>query len=218
MASIFTVTTAASDRSLLTIGQLRDAVGAVDKTQDARLRDLGRRATGAIMRACCIRGAGVTPPTLRKESLAETFRLEHRTEKLVLSRRPILSIASITENGTALDASQFEIEAEAGIVHRLDAAGGRRPWAYNSGHLNFRAAITIALAYEAGWDIVPDELALAVSLLVKHLSDLAGQEANVQLEISDGFGRTGYFHGPNDQKLLPTNVAELLAPFKNQPF
>ena len=72
MNSILTVTTAATDRALLTTAELRDAVGA--SLNDPQLMTLGNRVAGAIARACGVAEAGTIPVTLRLETLTETFR------------------------------------------------------------------------------------------------------------------------------------------------
>jgi hypothetical protein len=101
MNSILTVTAAASDLTLLTPTELRAAIGLdmEDTSQDTALGVLGTRVAARIVAACRVAAAGATPPTLRSETLSETFRLNGgtRTGKLILSRRPVTAIGSVVE-------------------------------------------------------------------------------------------------------------------------
>src|SRR6185312_7968968 len=103
MYSTFTVTTPASELSLLTVEELRAAVGVTDASQDDALTALGARLSASIAKQCGVASDGVNPATLLSETCTEVFRPTRFQQDLVLSRRPVTSITSVTENGTALD-------------------------------------------------------------------------------------------------------------------
>ena len=92
-----------SDRSLLTLAQLRAAVGVENGSKDAALIDLGNYVAVLIAQACRVATAGGIPPTLRLETVVETIVLGTRSEWLDLARCPVTTINSVIENGTEID-------------------------------------------------------------------------------------------------------------------
>jgi uncharacterized phiE125 gp8 family phage protein len=207
MSSILAITVAAADRSLLTVEQLRAAVGVQGAGEDSALRDLGARAAATITRACKLKAGGTTPPTLRSESITQAFSLCARADAVVLARKPVSAITSVTENGTTLDEAAYELDAAAGMLYRL-CSSKRRPWTYGRW-----GELKIVVAYTAGWDTVPDDLVRAAQRLVKHFYDTDGQEANLRIDYNEGVNRTEFFAAPGDT-LLPGDVDALLGPYK----
>lgn len=117
----FAVTVAADDLTLLTAQQLRMAVGlsADDESKDAVLTPLGLQIASEIAAAAKIAKGGF-PITLRAESCRATFYLRRRTDKLILPRRFVSSIASVVECGDTLDpAVDMLLEGEAGLLSRM---------------------------------------------------------------------------------------------------
>ena len=56
-----------------------------------------------------------------KETLVDTFRIEGMAaSRLLLSRRPVVSIASVVEDGITLATSQYEVDPISGLLLRLD--------------------------------------------------------------------------------------------------
>src|SRR5690348_6633732 len=107
MLSRFSVTTPATDLSLLTIAELRAAVGATDSSQDAELMVMGRRVSTSIARRCNVVSDAANPPTLLSETCTEVFRWDG-CGPLRLSRRPVTSVVSVTIGGDAVDAADYE--------------------------------------------------------------------------------------------------------------
>jgi hypothetical protein len=162
------VTTPAADRQLLSMAELRTAAKTTSRADDANLKLVGLQIANAIAGICKVVSSGGNIPTLRKETLTETFRLASpgdpivggafrftrhsftTCETITLSRRPILSIASVTEWGCVLDPCQYEVDSGAGTITRLyhDRYGHWRPG-------------KIVVVYDGGWDTVPDDLKLA---------------------------------------------------------
>lgn len=209
MTSILAVTTAATDKTLLTIEELRAAAGLAsgDTSQDARLTTLGARVAAAIARACRVRSGGIAPPTLRAETLTESFRPAAPLGELLLSRRPISTITSITIDGVALTADQYERDDAAAILYREE--GGRRTcWPCSK----------IVVVYVAGWATVPDDLQLAASKLagIYYFSD--GADPNLRSEeLPDvyrvTYGRPGD-NGAGGDQVLPAEIEALLGPYR----
>lgn len=153
MRNLFTVTTANSD-PLLTTAEARAAVGITDASRDADLTRLVARISAAIYRASKVRTDGVRAPTLLSESVTETFRrttIEACDQKsLLLSRRRISEIETITEGTTELVDADFEYDAASGELFRL---GSSDVTSWPSG--------LITVEYIAGFTTIPDDLKLA---------------------------------------------------------
>lgn len=207
MRSLLTVTTAAADRSLLTIEELRAAVGVTDGSKDAALTSLGLRVSASITAACKVWPAGATPPTLREEVLTETYRHRDRHAQLRLSRRPIVSITSITEDDTALTPDEYEVDPTTGIISRLDA-----DWPLQ--WLPWRACL-ITVVYTAGWATVPDDLKLAAVKLATTFWTEAGRDPNLRRVEVPGVLLREYWVPPTTDPAFPQEVIDLLSPYMN---
>lgn len=208
--TFITVQTPATDRGLLTIEQLRAAAGVPDDyADDATLLALGARVSSAIAKACRVVQGGVTPPTLRKETIVETFRRisywargswpfadsESQRQTIVLSRFPCVSISSIVVDGTTLDPSEYELRPAEGIVARIS---GGQPTAW----LNWKIVVT----YDAGYQTVPDDLVLIASQLVQILWYQNQRDPNMRSQSVDGVGRDEWFANPHLGDLVPPSL------------
>ncbi|EHK56907.1 hypothetical protein [Allomesorhizobium alhagi] len=202
MRSILTVTTPAADRNLLSVAELRAAVGVSDSSRDAELAIVGARVAATIARICRVATAGATPATLREEVLSETFRLDRSADCLILSRLPVSSVASVTEDGTAVDAADYEVDASPGMLLRLS---GDDPACWRCGK--------IVVAYTAGWATVPDDLKDAAARMVRIFSADATQEPGLKRENIPGLIEKEWWVAPADDPLAPADVIELLGPY-----
>jgi hypothetical protein len=203
MYSTFTVTTPASKLSLLTVEELRAAVGVTDSSQDAALTTLGLRLSASIAKQCGVASDGVHPATLLSETCSEVFRPARHQQDLVLARRPVSAITSVTENGMALDIADYEIRRGSGILTRLS---GDRFSCFPCGK--------IAVVYEAGFETAPDDLKLAASKLASALYSETARDPNLKrVDIPDVEERE-YWVGPSDDPLLSAEISDLLAPYR----
>jgi hypothetical protein len=161
MRNLFTVTTANSD-PLLTTAEARAAVGITDTSRDADLTRLVARISAAIYRASKVRTDGVHAPTLLSESVTETFRSTTfetcGLKSLLLSRRRISDIETITEGTTELVDADFEYDAASGELFRL---GSSDVTVWPSG--------LITVEYIAGLIAPSDDLKLAAETWLRAL-------------------------------------------------
>lgn len=161
---MFQVITPADDRNLLTMEELRSAVGLAitDNTQDEKLEALGLRVSAMISAACQVAGDGINPPTLLMEGCIETLRHEGCWRYLYLSRRPIAQVISVEERGVVLtDGDDYEVDAAAGRILRLTSGD---PLAWPEGK--------IVVSYDAGYEAIPDDLkAIAAQLAGGYWAD-----------------------------------------------
>ena len=203
MYSTFTVTTPASELSLLTVEELRAAVGVNDSSQDAALTALGLRLSASIAKQCGVASDGVHPATLLSETCSEVFRPTRHRQDLILARRPVGEITSVSENGTVLDAADYEIRRGSGILTRLSGDS-----------LSCFPCGKIAVVYEAGFETAPDDLKLAASKLASALYSETARDPNLKrIDIPDVEERE-YWVGPSDDPLLSAEISDLLAPYR----
>lgn len=194
---------------LVDIARLRLAAGLAisDAARDAELQLLGLRLSAEIVQACRVATANGGEPTLRRETLEETFRVP-RTSALLLSRRHQVEIASITVGGALVPGHLYWVDEESGVVRRVCGSG----W--------YTGVITVT--YAAGFDTVPDDLAGAVADLAKYRLSEASRDPLVRGESSEVPGvmteRTDYWVGsvPGQKSgSLPASVSSQLRRYKN---
>jgi len=149
MRQSFTVTVPADDLSLLTTAQLRQAAGLAtgDTSRDPELTQLGLRISAEIATACQIASDGLNPPTLRSETIVETYWHGAHCDGVMLARRFVSAVSAVDECGTTIIADDYLIEREAGIIARLSSS---RPWHWARGALS--------ITYVAGFTDVPADL------------------------------------------------------------
>lgn len=155
---MLTVTTPATDALLMTQEQMRLVAGlaANDASQDDALALLNARISAEVCDACGIAIAdNGKEPTLRQETLTETFRCAS-SGPLILSRRHNVEIVSVSVDDEVLDPTGYEVEAESGLLHRLDRQ-----------HLSYWRGSAITVVYKAGFAAVPPVLVGAASDLIR---------------------------------------------------
>lgn len=143
---MLTITIAADDTMLLTIEQLRASAGlaADDATQDASLEIIGARISAEICSACAVEVGNGGDPTLRRETVSETFRRRGQGGPLFLSRRHQIEITTITDEGGAVVSSDnYDVNSESGMIDNISGC-----W----------PSATYTVVYEAGFDDVPADL------------------------------------------------------------
>jgi hypothetical protein len=192
--SNLTVTTPAAALDLTTIETVRGELNLPDNAHDERLKTLITQASDVVARYC--------NRTFGNETVTETFRLDVSQLEIVLSRFPVISITSITENGTALTPSDYELDAPRGIITRLH---NDRPC--------FWSRWKIVVVYSAGFDLLdhlPHGVERAAIQLVKSWFLGGTRDPLLRSESVNEIGTTSY----RDDE-LPPDVRLLLAPARN---
>lgn len=198
--SRFSVTTPATELSLLTIAELRAAAGVSDSSQDTKLFGIGRGASTALARRCAIIDDGVNPPTLLQETCTEIFRWTG-CGPLRLARRPVTSITSVTIDGNVSDAADYEV------------VGGRNLYALSSDEITDWAAGKITVVYVCGYEPAPSDLKLAASKLVTALNAEAARDPSLKREDVPGLMEREYWVAPSDDPFLSKEIDDLIAPY-----
>lgn len=203
---MLTVQTPASDRTLVTLDELRTALGLAADTYETELTALNEQIADTLADWCGLAKADGVPPTFRVETLVETFRLEEEACHLILARRPIVSVASIVEWGVTLTTNDWE--KDGGLLYRLDGNDCRWEW----------PEAKIVVTYTAGWSTVPTDLKLAATKLARLLwgEDGPGAQApGLKRERIDGVIEREWWVAPASDPLLSAEIAELLTPYRN---
>lgn len=205
---MLTVQTPAADRGLLTIEELRAAAGVTGTAQDQALLAQGLRVADMMAREAGIEVAGVTPPTFRAETLVETFRRPLCCE-IILARRFVTEVVAISEDGQALDAAAYELDAAAGMLRRID--GGRSSmWRCD-----------VSVTYKAGFAAVPEDLKQLAIWAFREMRSADGRDPLLRSETTDGVGRWDWQMGGSGRgsgSPLPPMVVDGLAPYRSVAF
>ncbi|MFN4283513.1 MAG: phage head-tail connector protein [Alphaproteobacteria bacterium] len=113
MRSIVTVISANSTRDLTTLARVKAELAITGTSLDTVL--------GYLITSVSRAAESYLGRTLRRETLSETFRLDgaDRCEALVLDRRPVSSITSVTVDSVSQDAATWELDGGSGLLYRL---------------------------------------------------------------------------------------------------
>lgn len=195
---MLTISSPNTDRSLLTLAELRAAAGVSDSSQDATLVPLGNYISATITKACKVAKAGAIPPTLRLETVTETFRLKTAQRNLVLARRPVVAITSATFSDDSVD---YEVDEAAGILYQL-SGDDYIDWGIGP------AEIT----YSAGWSTVPDDLKYAAIRFVKSEISVANRDPTLKRLKIEGVSEREWWipDNPNVDSIVPPDVMDIL--------
>jgi len=214
------VTTPASDLHLLTDAERRVAAGLQpdDASQDIELDARSLTVSANIANECRVAVGRGADPTLKKETLTETFYGVHN-EVLRLARRHNINIASLTVDGAVLPAPQYLVDVESGVLTRLSTDGQSvMDW----------VASKIVAVYDAGLpDPIPGDLKQAAkdyfqSITMELTRDPSVTSESVEVpgletrRIDYGgrslFARAGNVATPTT---LPPGIGTLLTRYRN---
>lgn len=183
----------AATGDLTTLAAAKRDLGVTDTAQDPRIADLIREASDLVAQWCNRSGFG-------RETLRQTARLTSPVDVLVLQRDLGAVVSSVTEDGVALTAADYERGGV--LLYRLRDAI-RLPW----------TARTVVIEYQAGFvlpDDVPPALERACLDLLAGLWHGQGRDPAVRNETTEGVGAVGYFeHRVDTLPLPPDRLAAL---------
>lgn len=204
MDSILTITSAASTHDLTVIATAKLELGLSDASQDDELQRLITEASDQIAAYC--------NTVFAKQSYSEVFRRVRCRDRLLLSRTPVDTITSVTVDGSALEAAEYEVDAESGILYRLES-DDRYVWSGDK----------ITVAYSAGYTLLTDlpyTVERACLDLVKRRYYAKTRDPSLRsLDIPD-VGREDYWGGASLEIIggLPADIARSLDAFRAYSF
>jgi hypothetical protein len=204
MDSILTVVTPADSQDLTTLATVKAELEITDISQDVQLALFIDQASGECATYC--------KRVFGEETVSEQFRLgqgsrlhrRSRTEELILTRYPIASITSITEeDGTVLvEDVDFEIDPDRGIAWRL--SGTER--------CGWRRGKTVVV-YVGGYELLdslPQTIERACIELVKTYYFASSRDPALRQISLPGVGERQYWVGPKGEPALPSAVTDRL--------
>lgn len=206
MRSIATVTTAATVTRLTTLATVKEELSITTSADDAVL---GRKIDEATSEIEAHLGR-----SFRRETLTETvWGTDGCADYLVLARAPVVSVTSVTVDDVLIAASEYRLDGEAGILHRLDASGYPSFWSWCK---------SIVIVYAAGY-LLPGESgrtlpyaleAGALSLMASYWQS-RGRDPMVKSEEVPGVQSVQYWVGSvGESGDLPPDVVTKIAPFR----
>lgn len=204
MISTLEIVTPADTQDLTILATVKTRLGISGSSEDALLEALIHEASGRIARFC--------RRSFALETVTQTIRLQgERPDFLMLERRPVTEITAVTVDDVALDAADWLLDADAGMLRRLSSDTA----------ICWSGAI-VEIDYEAGYallETVPFDLESACIDLVVLAYFSAGERArdpnlmsrsipDVAAETFQIGNRLGVEGG------MPPDIAQRLAPFR----
>lgn len=194
------ILTPAATSNLTTVDNLRAALGnpALTDADVAELAQIVERASDAATRFC-----GRT--TFGREVLRQTERIMASREVLILDRDLVPAITSITVDGTALAAADYELDGA--LLYRLDSQGYMTCWQPSIVVINYAAGFT-------PMGDVPRDIEAAVLEIGRAMFGDRQRNPNVRSESVDGVAAVSYLDPRAEAGGLPPNAAALLMPYR----
>lgn len=201
MRRILTVTSASPTEDLTTLETIKAELGITDTSKDVLLARYIGVGSGAVAR--------YLDRVLGKATVVETFRYVRGIEALPLARAPVTSIASVTVGGATLATTEYEVNSESGLLHRVGVCPA--DWCSDA----------IVVTYTGGYELLdelPYEIEEACIRLVKGQYFARTRDPMVKSETIPDAGEFQYWVGPMpgaDAAALPGDVLALLMPFRH---
>ena|GEM_PF-1621835 len=212
MISIVSITTPADNTALTTVERMQQelSIAGNDELLAAKIDE----ATSDIAIRC--------RPLLRRETLTETFWHDHgrfgthdvsRSPPLILRRFPVVSIDTVTLDDVVIDASEYRLDADTGLLYRLTSSGFPGHWRFGK---------SAVIAYTAGYTVradgdptLPPSLEAAAIELVSSYWHSRGRDPLLKSEENFGVARFDYWVGAvGASGDLPPGVMAKIAPYQ----
>lgn len=196
---MLTITTPPNTYDLTTLETIKAELKITTNTNDPNLIRWIHEAS-EIVATYCGRVFGL-------QVMVETQRDCWGKEELILEGFPIVTITSIVEDGVTLDNDEFEVDADAGLIYRLDD-DFRICWQGDK----------VVVTYSAGYDLldaVPRDLERAVIEMIK-LQYFGAQRDPLarSVDVPGVMSKTYWVGTIGDNGALPPSVTALLDPFR----
>jgi len=210
--SILTVTTPAAHSDLITPDDVIADLDIEDDGDHSLFYDDIHAVSAAIV--------GFLGRDLASATYSEQFRLAAARDALLLSRIPVDTITSVTEAGTVLTGSDYELDAKSGLLYRL-SSDTRSCW----------PAAKIVVAYTAGYELpgdqgfqkgkegsLPADIEKAAVIACRALYNARGNDPMIKREVIPGVAEeerwVGTDPGQGDSG-LPVDAERLLERYRD---
>lgn len=196
-----TVSTPAGSYNLTTLSAVKSDLGITDTSNDTYLTTLITRASQTINQYCnrVFVSEGMTE-TFYPDREYYSYQLSGGIPCLQLSRWPLISVTSVTENGTALvEGTDFLVDKENGRLLRLDTLSYPTEW----------PTWKTVVVYTAGYATVPGDLEEACSRLVRARYMAKTRDPFLKSERVEGVGESTYWVSTDAASgNLPPDIAD----------
>jgi hypothetical protein len=174
---MLTVTTPAESYDLTLLATVKSELGITDRSEDEKLARWITQASGEVSKRL--------NRVFAEETVSETFRLTCRQDGLLLSRFPVSAIASIVENDSTLETTDYELVTQTGELNRLRDDRG---WHWPRGKI----VVTYTAGYAAISDL-PEGVERLAIIFVNQYRYSAPRDPMLRSETTDGAGSSSYF-------------------------
>jgi hypothetical protein len=208
MRNFVQVTTPATVFDLTTVEDANEYLGLTPSTDGDMILAAQITAASQIIASQCDR-------IFAKEDVVQTFvmRYGEGIQSLVLERIPVVSIASVNDNGHALSSSDYDYDPVKGILWRSCTFIDWAWWSFYSSR--------VAVTYSGGYDLpdgAPADLEMACLALIKEqrFAQKRGDPTIRSLQHADSavFYQQGSQAFAIGQGALPPSVQQLIQPYK----
>lgn len=200
------VTTPAATTALTTVDAVKTELDITDGSQDAYLETQINRASALICSYLCVHEADDATVTLGRETLLETIDPQPHGRVLYPSRRPIVSVASITEGATVADPANYKVSA-AKIVRVQNSLALDYWWTSWFDQ-------SVVIAYVAGWLLpgdegrnLPLEIEMACIDMVKEARFNRNRDLSLRSETTEGVDSYTLFDRSKAETVIPQSIA-----------
>jgi hypothetical protein len=206
--TIVTVTTAAATYDLVDLADVKDELGITDGSKNALL---GRYISSASASASQFCNRVFPAETMTEQFWAQRDRRPQHMipaglQILQVSRWPIQSVTSVTENGIVLvKDTDFKIDAVNGQLIRLDLNGYPRPW----------PACPLVVVYVGGFSEIPVDVQDAVIRMVTSRYARKGRDPNLkQRNIPGVIEQSWWIATGNEAGNMSPDIADILENYR----
>ena len=200
------VITAATDLKLTTVAAVKADLGIVGTDQDVRLGGLIDQYSAAIIGWC--------DRPFALETVRETLFERCASNGLMLARWPIVAVAAVSINATALNPADFIADKVTGILYRRGSTIRGEFWPAGETIIDYQSGYV--LPGEIGRTL-PYDVERAAIMLVKGAHLACGRDPALRSEEIDGVGTTTWFASSGAAiDGMPLEVQGLLAGYRRQ--
>lgn len=205
MRSIVTVTTPPSVTKLTTVERVKAELSITGSGDDVLLGSKIEEASSDI--------DAHLGRTLARATLTQTIWNVGWAEFIMLDRAPVASITSVTVDDVAVDADEYRLDSDTGILYHLDASGFPCGW-WSCKSIVIVYVAGFLLPGESGRNLPPALESAAVELVASYWSN-KGRDPTIKSERVDGLGQVDYWVGAvGEAGELPPSVVAKISPFR----
>lgn len=204
---ISTVTSAAGSYDLTTLAVIKDELNITNGASDTKLQRYLTSASAAAAQFC---NRVFQAETITDEFWAQRDRwprlIPGGMSSLQLSRWPIVSVTSVTENGTVLvDGTDFRADKANGQLIRMDINGYPRLW----------PVYPISVVYVGGFSTIPADVEDAVIRMVRQRWSAKDRDPLAkQISIPGVLEQQFWVATGTDAGNMPPDVADILSNYR----